>query len=106
MLVNVIKRHCSKHSDDIGKQLDSVWIPLQMISGSESDFSFMAYPLPRLTPEERNSMELTGADRIVISESKISIRIDLDDFGKINWFYITGMPETFGEITCALSRKR
>ena len=106
MLVNVIRCHCCEYGDEIGKQLDTVWIPLQMVSGSESDFSFMAYPLPRLTVEERNSMELTGGDTIVIVENKISIRIDLDDFGKINWFYITGMPDVFGEITSALFRKR
>lgn len=104
LIYNLLKSLVDNH--EISNQLDNVWVPMQVITGSECSFSFMAYPLPRLTIEERKSTELIGSDSLFLGGDDLIIRIDVDDYGKINWFYINGMPDAFREITFSLRSRR
>ena len=90
----------------IALQLDAVWVASQVVAGTENDFSFMAYPIPRPTLAERRLMELVDEESIVISENNTSIRIDLDDFGRVNWFYVKNLPFAFQQITRSLLKKK
>jgi hypothetical protein len=85
-------------TDRIARQLDSVSIALQALDGSPGSFSFMAYPLPRLTQEQRQAMDLQDPESIDIDLGGAQIRIDLDDFGQINWFYVTNLPGMYSDI--------
>ncbi len=52
----------------------------------------MAYPIPRLTYEERCVVELRDAESIPLEIAGGSVTIDLDDFGQVNWFHIENLP--------------
>ena len=80
---------------DLVQQLPNVLVVSQVISGAPANFSFMAYPMPRLSFEQRQTMDLQGARSVNVDIPESHIRIDLDDFGKINWFYITNWPEMY-----------
>lgn len=84
------------------RQLEDVWVAAQVISGTEVDFSFMAYQLPRLTVEQRESMPFLGADSISIEFDGAQVTIDLDDFGRVNWFRVTNYPRAFFDIKQSL----
>jgi hypothetical protein len=79
-------------------QLESVMVPLQTMNGSEREFSFMAYPIPRLTREQREEMELRDSRSVSVKVLNGRIRIDLDDFGQINWFYVFDLPELYHKL--------
>ena len=76
-------------------ELENVVIPLQSLGGSVLSFSFMAYALPRLTFEERNLISLREPIEIPLLCSNGHIRIALDDFGRINWFFFEGLPDLY-----------
>lgn len=103
---NALVQHFSGiGASDMICQLEAVWVAAQVISGTEVDFSFMAYPLPRLTAEQRASMDFVGADRIQAKFDGAQVIIDLDDFGRINWFRVTNCPHFFVEIKRSLGRR-
>jgi hypothetical protein len=77
---------------DIAVELRNVLIPLQVLNGTPSSFSFMAYAVPRLTLDQRKSMAIQDVSCIETTCLGGRIRIELDDFGKINWFYVDGLP--------------
>lgn len=85
-------------TDQLIRQLNTVSIALQALDGAPESFSFMAYPVPGLTFEQRQSMDLKGAESIEMNLGSAQIRIDLDDFGQVNWFYVTNMPGMYSEI--------
>lgn len=87
--------HLESSDQDIVQQLHNVLVVSQVINGDPANFSFMAYPVPRLTFEQRQLMNLQGARSVNVDLPESRIRIDLDDFGKINWFYITNLPEMY-----------
>ena len=87
--------HLESSDQDIVQQLHNVLVVSQVINGDPANFSFMAYPVPRLTFEQRQLMDLQGARSVNVDIPESHIRIDLDDFGKINWFYITNLPEMY-----------
>lgn len=82
----------------IASQLEDVIIPFQALGGHGENFSFMAYPIPRLTFEQRQLMDLQDTVSLEIRYLSGLVRIDLDDFGKINWFYITGLPGIYSAV--------
>ncbi|MFZ6755226.1 hypothetical protein ACO0KY_17825 [Undibacterium sp. Dicai25W] len=77
----------------VADQIKDILVPYQVPNGASGEFSFMAYSVPRLTPEERQLMALKEAETIMLDD--LGIRIDVDDFGKIAWFYIKNMPEMY-----------
>lgn len=83
---------------EIARQLDSVFLPCQKLSGRSDNFSFMAFPIPLLTLVERQSMNLVDCLTIACNFNGGSVKIACEDFGEINWFYIKGMPEVFDEL--------
>ena len=91
---------------EIAAQLSSVIVPAQAITGSATDFSFMAYPIPRLTYDERRSVDVVAPESIVVSAAESTVTIELDSFGKINWFYIVGLVGTYSELKTALENFR
>lgn len=69
---------------EVAAQLSNVVVPSQALPGDSATFSFMAYPWPRLTQEQRESVS------VVVGEGTVGL--DLDEFGQINWFYVSGVP--------------
>ncbi|HEV2189601.1 MAG TPA: hypothetical protein VGR70_20490, partial [Stellaceae bacterium] len=43
---------------ELAAQMERVVVPVQGFPGTTEDFSFVAWPIPRLTKEERYNMEL------------------------------------------------
>jgi hypothetical protein len=76
-------------------QLERVFVVAQDINGDSQNFSFMAYPVPRLSTAQRQLMELQERRSAVVDIDNGQVRIDLDDFGQINWFYVTKLPSTY-----------
>ncbi|MEN3111989.1 hypothetical protein ACFONG_19455 [Uliginosibacterium paludis] len=102
-LLPVLAREISSALVSIGKpelaeQALRVVVPLQRLSGEESCFSFLAYPWPRLTYEERCAIELQEHEPIVLKLEGASIQIDLDDFGQINWLKISNASGWFRDL--------
>lgn len=81
--------------DDLAEQALRVVVPLQMLSGDERFFSFLAYPWPRLSYEQRCVIELQEFDPVTIDLECASIEVVLDDFCQINWFKIQNAPAWF-----------
>ncbi len=80
---------------DLAGDLVRVVLPPQLIAGSAEAYSFMAYPVPRLTYEERQHLEVREFELIRISLRAGQVELELDCFGKIGWFYVKELPEYF-----------
>ena len=91
---------------EIGEQLSRVTMPAQDVNGSPKAFSFMAYPLPRLTYEERSAMELRPCESILLRSSEGKVTIDLDDFGQVNWFWLSDLPAMYESLTTPYEQAR
>ena len=103
-IFHLLKKHLLDGDQaELSLQLDAVFVPSQVIGGTGASFSFMAYPLPRLTSEERGSMEFVEEGSVFVSEQDTEIRIDLDGFGRINWFHVRNFPVAFQQLVHALS---
>ena len=63
------------------------------------NFSFMAFPYPRLTLEERKNLPLLDEKSHHIKCGDVNIRIDVDQFGQINWFHLTGASDLHRKLT-------
>lgn len=84
---------------DLAEQVKRAFVPIQGMSTSHAeDFSFMAYPLPRITIEQRKIMQLGEEKSINVQLLRGRVRIAIDEFGQINWFYVIGSPETYAEV--------
>jgi hypothetical protein len=83
---------------ELAEQMLRVVIPLQALRGTPESFSFLAYPWPALTYEQRQAMELAEWDRVMIEIDGGSVGVDLCDFGQVNWFYVDRMPELYSAI--------
>lgn len=90
---------------NIVQQLNDILVVSQVLKGTPENFSFMAYPVPRLTFEQRQATDMQGTKSVSVKLSESHITIDLDDFGKINWFYITNVPEMYAALQKYLPRK-
>jgi hypothetical protein len=80
---------------DVATQLERVMVPLQNLKGSENEFSFMAFPVPRLTREQLEKIALRDERSIIVRIRNGRIQIEVDDFGQSNWFYVFGLPELY-----------
>ncbi|HJS92176.1 MAG TPA: hypothetical protein VJ738_19575 [Steroidobacteraceae bacterium] len=91
---------------DVAKQFASVMVPLQGLKGSENEFSFMAYPVPRLDREQREKMAVRDFRSVTVGVRSGRIRIDLDVFGQINWFYVYDLPELYHQLQNSMAGLR
>lgn len=66
----------------------------------------MAYPLPRLTREQREKMDVRDFRSITIRVRNGCITIDLDVLGQINWFYVYNLPELYHQLQNAIASLR
>jgi hypothetical protein len=87
-----------KESSEFEEELYRVRIFSQYLTGVPSDFSFMASAVPIPTYEELLPIELVDERRVEINYLDAHISINLNDFGFINWFYVTGFPEMYEAI--------
>jgi hypothetical protein len=85
--------------EDLASQVGRLMIPSQAIQGTAKEFSFMAYPIPRLTPEQRALLELRDWESIKAPMQQGSITLDLDDFGQINWVHIADLSDAYSALT-------
>lgn len=97
-ILEKLAEHIDGQGQDIVQQLNDTLVASQVLNGTPENFSFMAYPVPRLTFEQRQLMDMQGTTSINVYLQESHIRIDLDDFGKINWFYITNLPEMYAAL--------
>ena len=79
----------------IADQLKKTFLIKQIITGGENDFSFMAYPVPRLTKEELRDAEFCDEISLNVKIESGEVKICFDNFGRINWFYIKNLPDIF-----------
>ena len=92
--------------ESIAEQSLRLVIPLQMLSGEERAFSFLTYPWPQLTYEQRCAIELKEYDPIILVLDGTAIQIDLDDFGQINWLKIKNGPDIFNDVEALMKNGR
>lgn len=76
-------------------QLNQVFVPSQILDGAEENFSFMAFPIPRLSVEQRLLAHLQEETEIEVMSGTARIRIVLDEFDRISWFYVEDLPQLF-----------
>lgn len=89
---------------ELCRQINAVWLLQQQLAGVEQQYSFMAYPLPRLTRQERQTAVFVGASAHSLAEHEIEVIIDLDDFGIVNWIRVENFPQSYIEIEAALRK--
>jgi hypothetical protein len=70
-------------------------VPPQVFAGSPEAYSFLAYPVPRLTCEERKGLLVRDFELVRVPMRGGEVGLELDAFGKIGWFYVHGLPEYF-----------
>lgn len=80
---------------DISEQMPRVIVPPQMLAGTENAFSFLAYPWPRLTYEQRCAIDFRDFESVVVKTESAIVQIDLDNFGQVNWLKIACGPTLF-----------
>jgi hypothetical protein len=87
-------------------QVANVLVPKQRVAGVPEEFSFLAYPMPYLTREQREAAGIQEWRSVSVNLGEARIRIDLDDFGQINWFYVSDLPGMYSDLTEALAKIR
>lgn len=82
-------------------------IPAQTLDGASENFSFLAFSFPRLTREERLAMAFQAdEEEFELAAAGAKVRVVLDNFGRINWLYVTGAPDHFEPLQAALRAHR
>jgi hypothetical protein len=83
---------------DLADELARVVLPPQIIAGGAPSYSFLAYPVPRLTREERELLQVQDFELVQVPVRKGVVGLELDAFGKIGWFYVERLPEYYEEV--------
>ena len=89
---------------EIAAQVGRVIVPVQKIGGIPEHFSVMAFPFPRLTPEQLRDMPLVEEVSHILSIGNAEFKVDLDHFGQVNWIHVKGAPNIYEALKIALSR--
>jgi hypothetical protein len=84
-------------------QLANILVPSQKLAGVPEEFSFMAYPMPYLTLEQRQATGVHDTRSVSVDLGEARIRVDMDVFGQINWFYVSDLPGMYSDLTIALA---
>jgi hypothetical protein len=80
---------------DLADELARVVLPPQIIAGAAPSYSFLAYPVPRLTGEERERVQVRDFELVQVPVGEGVVGLELDAFGKIGWFYVERLPEHY-----------
>ncbi|QGJ20112.1 MULTISPECIES: hypothetical protein [unclassified Polaromonas] len=80
---------------DLAEEIVRVVLPPQLIAGAPDSYSFLAYPVPRLTLEQRQLLEVRDFERIQVPVGAGTVSLELDVFGKIGWFYVDMLSEHY-----------
>jgi len=83
---------------DLARDVQASAIPPQALAGIPANFSFLAYPVPRYTREQREKLDVVDLDPVVIPLSGGQVKLEIDSFGRVGWFYVEGLPQYFEEI--------
>jgi hypothetical protein len=81
--------------DTLMTQLGHLAVDKQMIAGNPQFFAFSTTPVPPLTPQAAKAADFGDDETIKISSGNISIRIYIDGFGRMSFFYVEGLPEMY-----------
>ena len=81
--------------EDLAEELARVVLPPQIIAGTAPSYSFLAYPVPRLTREERELLQVRDFEVVQVPVGDGVVKLELDVFGKIGWFYVERLPEHY-----------
>jgi len=95
LVASLISRLSNAGHSELADQLPKVLVVSQALAGNEDKFSFMAYPVPRLTFEERQTIPIKERDSIDLRLLDGSVVIDLDGYGRINWFHVSNLPNIY-----------
>jgi hypothetical protein len=80
---------------DLAEEIVLVVLPPQLIAGTPDSYSFLAYPVPRLTFEQRQLLQVRDIERIRVPVAAGTVSLELDVFGKIGWFYVDTISEHY-----------
>jgi hypothetical protein len=87
--------------------ITSLSVPAQTLAGSPDDFRMLAFSFPRLTREQRYAMEFrVEEEEFDLATAGASVRVVLDNFGRINWLHVAGAPDHFEPLQLALRAHR
>jgi hypothetical protein len=109
LLCDAVGRFCDQIKIEISKgpnvelatQIDQLFFPLQVITGSEEQFSFVVYALPRLTREERGLLAYKEYPDIEIALPAGTVLLTVDGFNKIDGMSVTGMKDVHSSLNKA-----
>ena len=88
---------------ELAEDASRLTIPAQRLGGNPGDFSFLAFSLPRLTREQRYAVEFrVNEEEFELSAAGASVRVVLDNFDRINWLYVSGVPGRFEPLQAAI----
>jgi hypothetical protein len=94
--VELLEDHPSNElREGILHQLRSVHVPSQMLGGTPNHFQFMAHPFPQLSYEQRQTHPISPEVTVEVLGKGWKVAIDIDIFGRINWFYVEGIPQLY-----------
>jgi hypothetical protein len=92
---------------ELAEDASRLSIPAQRLGGNPGDFSFLTFSLPRLTREQRYAMEFrVNEEEFKLSAAGASVRVVLDNFDRINWLYVSGVPGRFEPLQAAIQAQR
>jgi hypothetical protein len=80
---------------DLATELARVVLPPQIVAGAAPSYSFLAYPVPRLTREERELLQVRDFELVQVPVGDGVVGIELDAFGKIGWFYVERLTDHY-----------
>jgi hypothetical protein len=83
---------------DLAAEVSRVVLPLQIFAGSPEAYRFLAYAVPGLTYEERQRTEVRDFEMVRVPMRGGEVGLELDAFGRIAWFYVSGLPEHFEQL--------
>jgi hypothetical protein len=89
---------------EVASQLEHVLVRSQILRGVPQHFSFMAYSVPRLTREQRANMKMGGRRTLELELLGGLIQVELDDFGRVNWLYVSELPALYDQLNTSLRR--
>lgn len=80
---------------EVAAQVNSLVVPDQSLAGTADDFSFLVYPYPVLTKEQRGLLAFDERENLQPRVFDGLVEFDLDGFGFINWMYVKGLPDVW-----------
>src|SRR5213079_1986471 len=89
---------------DLASDVYACALPPQALAGNAASFSFLAYPVPRYTFEERQKLAVVDLEPVQILLAGGKVTLDIDSFGRVGWFNVDGLPQYFEEVRNGASK--